>query len=62
MRGGGVRHPERAQRNIRLVLLRGAGGLGVSPRSKKMSLANPLSPWGERGLSSRYLSEGRRLE
>jgi hypothetical protein len=33
MRGGGVRHPERAQRNIRLVLLRGAGGLGVSPRS-----------------------------
>jgi hypothetical protein len=32
MRGGRVRHPERAQRNIRLVLLRGAGGLGVSPR------------------------------
>jgi hypothetical protein len=29
MRGGGVRHPERAQRNIRLVLLFGAGGLGV---------------------------------
>jgi hypothetical protein len=32
MRGGGVRHPERAQRNIRLVLLRGAGGLGDTPR------------------------------
>jgi hypothetical protein len=32
MRGGRVRHPERAQRNIRLVLLRGAGGLGDTPR------------------------------
>jgi len=45
MRGGGVRHPERAQRNIRLVFLFGAGGLGDTP-DQKMSLANPPSLWG----------------
>jgi hypothetical protein len=45
MRGGGVRHPERAQRNIRLVLLRGAGGLG-DPPDKQLSEANPPSLWG----------------
>jgi hypothetical protein len=61
MRGGGVRHPERAQRNIRLVFLFGAGGLGVSPR-QTIEPSESAVPMGVRELDPKYLSGGRRLK